>query len=129
MGKKKKANAKQIPLFEEMCVHHGPAECCTACPGKLSADSLGFVHPRDAAGRTPMRQCNGCGLFRRREAWSVTDWYKCKECATIVARAAAAHARMFKTGEPKFDGVQEKAALAWERKAEEKTDYTGREIK
>jgi hypothetical protein len=129
MGRKKKVNPKQIPLFVEQCPHHGPSEVCTECPGKLSTDNQGFVHPRDAAGRVPLRRCRECGLYKRKENWSVTDWFACKECAVFIAKAKAAYARALKTGEAVFDEVQESAARGWELKAGQVVDETGREIK
>lgn len=128
MGRKKKPNPKQAELFYSGCPHHGPENCCEACPGKLSTDGRGFIHPRDAAGRIPVRQCRHCGTYKTRESWSVTDYFACRDCATSIAAAAAGHARSLKTGEPRFDAVMEKAALGWERKATETTDYTGRQI-
>lgn len=129
MARKKKTNPKQMELISYVCPHHGPENVCDACPGRLSTDGRGFVHPRDAGGKTPLRKCRHCGMYRTVQNWSVTDYAACKECATAAARARATEARAMKTGEPRFDGVQESAARGFERKVEEKTDYTGREIK
>ncbi len=127
---RKKTNPKQPDLFAGGCPHHGPENVCNDCPGKLSTDGRGFVHPRDASGRVPVRRCKHCETYKTLESWSLTDYLACRDCATAVARANAAAARALKTGDdPVLDSVQEFAALGWERKAEEKTDASGKEIK
>lgn len=83
---RKKPNPKQVPMFDEACLHHGPENVCPLCPGHLSTDGFGFVHPRDAAGRIPVRRCRQCELYRTRENWSTTEYFICKDCATALNR-------------------------------------------
>ena len=84
MGRRKKPDAGQLSFIDESCPHHGAAEVCPACPGKLSTDGKGFVHPRDAAGRIPIRRCAACELYKPRSSWSLKEYFSCRDCAVAL---------------------------------------------
>jgi hypothetical protein len=50
------------------CAHAEDA-ACLACQDGNSTDGVGFPHPGNCRGRTPVRECRLCGRFVRREEW------------------------------------------------------------
>lgn len=63
------------------CPHHTEFDVCERCPEGYDTDGRGFVHPQLRKGRTPLRQCHGCSIYKPPAAWSKVDWFKCAECA------------------------------------------------
>jgi len=67
------------------CPHHTEHDVCERCPERYDTDSRGFVHRLDCKGRTPLRQCHGCSIFKPPTEWSQVDWFRCATCAPGAA--------------------------------------------
>lgn len=51
------------------CPNHGPEFACLECQDADTTDGVGFPHPGNCKGRTPVRKCEHCNYFVAREVW------------------------------------------------------------
>lgn len=51
------------------CPNHAADAACLDCQNGDTTDGVGFPHPANCKGRTPLRECEHCKRFVPREQW------------------------------------------------------------